>query len=245
MSQGIITAASKSLCVLSIVLAWGLLPGCRSSVDGEIPSPAGPATPTRVTLVAGDVVDVRFFYTPELNVTQTIRPDGKISLQLIGEVEAQGKSPEELRGELLRLYQPHLREPDVAVIVQSFYNRRVFVAGQVLKPSTIPMPGQLTALEAIMEAGGFTLPQAQAGSVVVLRQRDGVRYGYCINLKPALKGGPVDPFYLEPQDVVYVPQTPITEIGQWIDQHINSIIPKTGVVVLTTTGNTTVGYDLR
>ena len=96
-----------------------------------------------------------------------------------------------------------------------------------------------------MEAGGFMLPTARVDSVVVLRQLDNVRYGYCINLKPALKGGQIDSFYLEPQDVVYVPQTPITEIGQWIDQHINAIIPKTGFVVLSTSGNTTVGYDLR
>jgi polysaccharide export outer membrane protein len=245
MSEGVITAASKSLCILSTVLAWGILPGCRSSVGGQMPSPTGPSEPLRVTLAAGDVVDVRFFYTPELNITQTVRPDGKISLQLIGEVQAQGKSPEELRAELLQLYQSHLKEPDVAVIVQSFYSRRVFVGGQVLKPGTLPMPGQLTALEAIMEAGGFMLPQAEVGSVVILRQRDDVRCGYCINLKPALKGGQVNPFYLEPQDVVYVPQTPITQIGQWIDQHINNIIPKTGFVVLTTSGNTTVGYDLR
>ena len=64
-------------------------------------------------------------------------------------------------------------------------------------------------------------------------------------MKPALKGGEVRSFYLEPEDIIYVPQTRITEVGQWIDQHINNLIPKTGLVVLSQSGNTTVGYDLR
>jgi polysaccharide export outer membrane protein len=239
-------AATKSLHVL-LLGGWAVftLSGCRTPQDQLEPLPEGSPSPARVTLAAGDVVDVRFFYTPELNVTQAIRPDGRISLQLIGEVMAQGKSPEELRAELLTLYQPHLKEPDVAVIVQSFYHRRVFVGGQVQRPGAIPLPGQLTALSAIVEAGGFLLPYAEVGSVVILRRRGEVNYGYCINLKPALKGGEVRPFYLEPEDVVYVPQTQITQVGQWIEQHINNIIPKTGFVWLYTTGKSTFGYDLR
>ena len=69
------------------------LAGCGSPYEcqkGVVPEPSGPP---RVTLSAGDVLDVRFFFTPELNVTQTVRPDGKISLQLVGEVSVEGKSP--------------------------------------------------------------------------------------------------------------------------------------------------------
>jgi len=198
-----------------------------------------------VTLAPGDVLDVRFFYTPELNVSQTVRPDGKIALQLVGEVTAEGKTPAELRQELLTLYQSHLKEPDVAVIVQTFYRRRIFVSGEVLKPGPIPMPGQMTVLDAIMEAGGFRWPTAEAGSVVILRHKDDTQYGYCIDLKPALKGGEFRPFYLEPEDTIYVPQTRITELDQWMDQHINNLIPRTGIVILSQQGATTVGYSLR
>ncbi len=243
----VLEMTSRSLSFLMLG-AWaiGSMAGCGSPYyEGErkvLPEPSGPP---RVTLSAGDVVDVRFFFTPELNVTQAVRPDGRISLQLVGEVSADGKTPAELRQELLAMYQTHLKEPDVAVIVQSFYRRRVYVGGEVLKPGVITMPGQLTALDAIMEAGGFRLPTAEVGSVVILRRTDNTQYGYCIDLKTALRGGDIRPFYLEPQDVVYVPQTRITEVGQWIDQHINNLIPKTGFVVLTTTGDSTVGYDLR
>ena len=242
----VLETTSKNLSVLMLG-GWFICSaaGCGSSFKGQrvdLPESSGPP---RVTLAAGDVVDVRFFFTPELNVIQAVRPDGKISLQLVGEVSAEGKTPAELRQELLAMYQMHLKEPDVAVIVQSLYRRRVYVGGEVLKPGVVTMPGQLTALDAIMEAGGFRLPSAEVGSVVILRRTDNAQYGYCIDLKPALKGGEIRSFYLEPQDVIYVPQTRITEIGQWIDQHINNLIPKTGFVVLTTTGNSTIGYDLR
>ncbi len=226
-------------------LATCVLAGCESQFQCESSAPEGPSGQPRVTLEAGDVVEVRFFYTPELNVSQAVRPDGRIALQLIGDVPVQGKSPEDLRQELLTLYQPHLKEPDVAVIVQSFLHRRVFVGGQVLRPGVIPMPRPMTALDAIMESGGFQLPQAEVGNVIIIRHENDQRYGYCIDLKPALRGGPVRPFYLEPEDVVYVPRTRITEIGQWVDQHINNLLPKTGLVVLSTSGNTTIGYDLR
>src|SRR5262245_29884821 len=76
--------------------------------------------PESVKLAPGDVVDVKFFSVAELNETQAIRPDGKIALQLVGEVDARGKTPQQLREELIRLYTPHLKTADVTVIVRSF-----------------------------------------------------------------------------------------------------------------------------
>jgi polysaccharide export outer membrane protein len=238
--------ACKSLCLfLWAGLTACLLPGCGPRYHCEPNPPYGISTPPAVTLAAGDVVEVRFFYTPELNVTQTVRPDGKISLQLIGDVAVQGKAPAELRQDLLARYASQLKAPDVAVIVQSFYQRRVYVGGEVLRAGVVQMPGSLTALDAIMEAGGFRLPQAEVKNVIVIRYRDDHRYGYCLDLKAALRGGELRPFYLEPQDIVYVPQTRITDIGQWVDQYINSLLPRTGFVMLTDVGGTTIGYDLR
>jgi protein involved in polysaccharide export with SLBB domain len=233
---GVFVAYGLTVCLLS---------GCSSRYEGQTSLPETAPGPAAVTLSAGDVVEVRFFYTPELNVTQTVRPDGEIALQLVGDVPVQGKTPAEIRQDLLQRYALYLKEPDVAVVVQSFYHRRVYVGGQVQKPGVVPMPGPITALEAIMESGGFVLPQAQTDSVVIIRCREDRRYAYCIDLKPALKGAQTRAFYLEPQDVVYVPQTRITEVGQWVDQHINNVLPKTGLVVLTNTGGTTIGYSLR
>ena len=80
----------------------------------------------RITLGSGDVIDVKFFYTPELNESQMVRPDGRITLQLMGEVSVQGKTPEELRNELTRLHTQELRNPEIAVFVRSLYECRVY-----------------------------------------------------------------------------------------------------------------------
>jgi polysaccharide export outer membrane protein len=200
-------------------------------------------TAPSVVLKPGDEIELKFYYTPELDVTQMVRPDGKISLQLIGEINVLGKSPSDLRQELLKLYTPHLKKPEISVIVRSLLNRRVYVGGQVVTPGVVEMPADIDVLEAVMEAGGFILPEAEVRNVVVIRHLDGMRYAYAVNLESVLKGEGSQPFYLQPQDIVYVPRTKITKVGQWVDQHINSLMPDIGVFFRRTHGRTTIGYD--
>jgi polysaccharide export outer membrane protein len=141
--------------------ALSVLAGCQSASSKTTRFDGGqPFVTESLALSPGDEVDVRFYYTPELNVTQTVRPDGKIMLQLIGEVEARGKSPDKLRGELLQRYGPQLKDPDITVLTRSLYTRRVYVGGQVISPGVVNMPSQMTVLEAIMQSGGFRLPDA-------------------------------------------------------------------------------------
>ena len=197
----------------------------------------------QVSLEPGDEVEVIFYYTPELNITQLVRPDGKIALQLIGEIDVHGKTPADLRNELLERYAPHLKNPEVAVVMRTLRNRRVFVGGQVVIPGVIEMPGKTDVLEAVMQSGGFILPESEVKNVIVIRHKDGQRYAYSVNLGPALKGEPSKPFFLRPQDIVYVPRTKITMIGQWVDQHINRLIPETGFFFTRSYGRTAIGYD--
>ena len=208
--------------------------------------PAEPGAPHAggdYRLSPGDTVEVKFFYTPELNETQPVRPDGKISLQIIGDVQAAGKSTAQLRAELIGLYSHELKEPEISVVTRSFTNRRVLVGGQVMLPGVIEMPDKLTALEAVMQAGGFDFREAETGSVVVIRHRDDRRYGYLLDMRPALEGRQATAFFLEPQDIVFVPRTKIAKVNQWIDQHLNRIIPQPGFFVSQTRGRTTVGID--
>ncbi len=236
----------------AVFLIFTLLSGCQSSshnsdiieteASTQLNAPEKQTSqPSRVNISPGDVLDIMFFYTPDLNVSQTVRPDGMIALQLIGEVEAEGKSPIELRKELLELYTPHLKTPEITVVIRSFYERRVYVGGQVMAPGIVQMPGKMTLLEAIMQAGGFNVREAEVRNVVVIRHINGQRYGQSIDLKPALKGNKVQPFYLEPMDIVYVPQTTIARVDQWVDQHINKIIPDTGFHISRVRGDTIVG----
>jgi protein involved in polysaccharide export with SLBB domain len=181
-----------------------------------------------VRLSPGDTLEIRFFYTPELNTVQTIRPDGKIALQLIGEVMAQGKTPIELKEQLHEHYKQHIKQLDITVIVQTLSNRRVYVGGQVNTPGSIPMPGKLTALEAIMLAGGIKLESGSYENVLIIRYEDNKWLGGVLNLKSVFEGEKVEQFCLEPQDIVYVPETRVVEVNRWIDQNIDRILPLIG-----------------
>lgn len=240
------TISKNQFKLLLGIIALGVLSGCRTSSTTVPPIPHSDLlVPEQLVLSAGDVVEVSFYYTPELNVTQTIRPDGKISLQLIGEVSAQGKTPSDLRAELLESYAKILKQPDITVLTRSFYERRVFVGGRVMAPGVFDIPGPMTLLEAIIQAGGLDPTQAEIRNVVVIRHEGDRRYGYAVDLQPALKGSESRPFYLRPKDIVYVPQTKITKVDHWVDQHINQLIPKVGFTFSQVRGNTVIGYNLR
>ena len=180
----------------------------------------------KVLLGAGDILEIKFFRTPELNEIQTVRPDGKITLQLIGEVEIKGKTPLEVKNHLIELYSKELNNPEISVTVQTLYSNRIYVGGQVINPGYFESTGQITALEAIMQAGGFNIASAKINKIIVIRTQNDRRYGYTLDLEPALKGKENQPFYLEPYDIVYVPQNKFTAISQWIETHIDGLFPR-------------------
>ncbi|MHC4986971.1 MAG: hypothetical protein ACYTFX_00530, partial [Planctomycetota bacterium] len=95
----------------------------------------------------------------------------------------------------------------------------------------------------IIQAGGIDYEDAEVKNIVVIRHHDGTRYGYLLNMEPMLEGKEAQPFFLEPKDIVYVPQTQIAKVNQWIDQHINKIIPQTGFIFSHRRGDTTIGID--
>jgi len=209
-----------------------LLAGCQSSpkkLDIEsVNTLTREYTETDVILDAGDALTITFFYTPELNTEQIIRPDGKIDLQLIGEVKASGKTPQELKKELIDKYSKKIQQLDISIVVLSFYKRRVYVGGEVATPGSIPMPGQLTALEAIMLAGGIDIESGKYKNVLLIRQENGKWAGKKFNLEKILSGEQTDPLYLRPLDIVYVPETSISRINRWVDQYIGVILPEVG-----------------
>jgi protein involved in polysaccharide export with SLBB domain len=235
----------KSFLLIGGVLLMALFAGCQGTKSYVKPAGASPEPLHKVTLGPGDVIDVKFFYNPELNESQTVRPDGKIVLQLVDEVSVYGKTPAELRNELIRLYISKLKRAEIAVLVRSFYERRVYVGGEVKTPGLIPMPGRLTVLEAIMQSGGFEPKTAQVSNVVIIRHKNGKRYGGTLNFAKILNGNGEDakPFYLEPNDIVYVPRTVIVKVNQWIDQYINKIVPRTGLTFSYPVGLGTIGLD--
>lgn len=201
------------------------LAGCATTPPEAEPFPV--ASKPKVILQPGDVLQVKFLYWPELNEDQqAIRPDGKISLQLVGDVHAEGLAPDELRNLLLEQYEDKLIDPEISVVVNALDSHRVYVGGEVISPGLVMIQGELTALGAIMQAGGPRKTSAKLNSVVIVRQSGGRQYGTTIDLREALKSSESDPFMLAPGDIVYVPRTAIDRVDQWVDQYINQIIPR-------------------
>jgi len=158
-----------------------------------------------VQLREGDTVTISFPGSPNLNATQQFRRDGKIVLQLVGEVTAAGRTPAELEKELLKLYEGQIVLKQVSVSVQSS-SYPVFVSGSVIHAGKIMVDRPLSALEAIMEAGGFDPAKANMRGVVVLRNEQGQLKHYVLNLKRVLEGKSSRILYLRPFDIVYVPE---------------------------------------
>lgn len=179
-------------------------------------------------LQPGDSLDIKFIYNTELDENVIIRPDGRISLKMIDEVMAAGLTPSQLDQLLTDKYSSQLRKADITVIVRDFEGQKIYVGGSVINPGLIKMQGRLSVLGAIMQAGGFDMRTAAVNNVVIIRHQNDKRSGFLLNCKDFLKGKEGKPFYLAPYDIVYVPQTTIAGINQWIDQHITQLVTLAG-----------------
>ena len=158
-----------------------------------------------ISLREGDTLVLTFPGAPNLNTTQQIRRDGMITLPLAGELTAAGLTPAQLEKQVLKLYEAQLQTKEVIVTLQSS-SFPVFVTGSVLRPGKVLSDHPITALEAIMEAGGFDFNKANLKSVVVIRHEESQVRNFKLDLKPALHGKHSEPFYLKPSDIVYVPE---------------------------------------
>ncbi|HZR19279.1 MAG TPA: polysaccharide biosynthesis/export family protein [Verrucomicrobiae bacterium] len=192
-----------------------LLAGCQTQQDS--PSKAemaafsnvnGSAPATNSDLLVlheGDVVSITFPGAPDLNTIATIRRDGRITLKSLGEFKAAGLTPPEMEKELIKQFGSQLQTKEVSVAVQTSAFP-VYVTGAVLKPGKVLSDRPITALEAIMEAGGFDYTKANLKAVRVLRNQNGQTQHFTLNFKPVLKGEASDQFYLRPGDIIYVPE---------------------------------------
>ena len=176
--------------------------GCETETTGQ--SLSGQAeVPKHVLLASGDVVKLTFSAAPELNQAQKIRTDGKLSLPLVGEVDAGGKTVGQLQAELIQLYKSQLKTPEVTVSLESSVTS-VTVSGAVHKPGKLAFERPTTVLQAIMEAGG----PSEFGTlkrVRLMRVVNGVYKSQVMDLHDLSKE--VKPFYVRDNDMIYVPQS--------------------------------------
>lgn len=177
-------------------------------------------------LQPGDEIEIKFFYNPSLNERLFIRPDGKISLQLIDELSVAGLTPSQLDEILTKRYATEIKEPELTVIVRSFVAQRIYVGGEVTSPQLIPLTGRMTVLQSIFRAGGFR-DTAHPSSVIVIRKNAENRpFGIKVDLNGVMKGKKgVRDIELLPYDIVYVPKKTIAKVDLFVDQYIRQLIP--------------------
>ena len=208
--------------------------GCSSvSITGragdlqELQGSQNGATPTKeYRIQPGDLLDIKLFYNPELNEQLTVRPDGRITLQLVNEVMAAGLTPAQLTAVLTKAYGAELRNPKVAVIIRTSVADRIYVDGEVARAGLLPLVGPTTVLQSISAAGGIK-ESAKTGEVILLRKtEDNKMTAFRINIDGAFSGAPSsNDIYLRPNDIVYVPKSTIADVNTWVDMYIRKNIP--------------------
>jgi polysaccharide export outer membrane protein len=219
------------------ILAVGVvaaISGCSHSGSTTAPIAAAPATNqplvTPYLIQPGDALDIKFFYNPELNETVTVRPDGFISLQLVNEVKAAGLPPSQLNETLTHLYARELKKPVIAVIVKTFAGQRVYVGGEVGQQGLLTMPAGLTALQAVMQAGGLKNTAQPSETLVIRKGPDNNPIPVRVELSTMLSGSTAgQDFRLQPDDVVYVPKSPIAQANLFVKQYIEELFLFRGV----------------
>lgn len=161
-------------------------------------------------LGATDVVKVSVWRNEDLSVSVPVRPDGKISVPLVGDVQASGRTPTGLADEIEERLSEYIRQPQVSIVVTSMgsheYNDRVRVTGAVQQPVSVPHRAGMTVLDVVLGAGGAT-PFAALNKAMLYRKVDGDVVAIPVRLEDILNDGDVRTNYaIRPGDILSVPE---------------------------------------
>jgi protein involved in polysaccharide export with SLBB domain len=221
--------SDKIRVIISSLMVLILASACATAVKEPSPAmnPSAKAHSMKeYRIQVGDLLDIKFYYNPELNEEVTVRPDGRISLQLAHDIMATGLTPSELTKVLTKKYAVEFRDPKITVIVRTFSALKVYVGGEVDRPGIIDLVAHMTVLQAISGAGGLNR-DARLNEVVVIRRKGKNNTEIIpVDLEVLLEDEDLSQdVFLQPYDIVYVPRLPITYVNQWIDQYIRRNIP--------------------
>ncbi len=179
----------------------------------------------------GDEVQIKFFYHPNLQETLMIGPDGKISLQLIDQVLAAGLTASQLDEELTKEYAKYLENYDITVIVRKYSGLRVYVGGEVRSPKFVSLTGNMTVLQSVFAAQGFTEEAKPENVILVRKGPDNRPVAMAIDLGAVMSGEQIEnDIYLMPSDIVYVPKTFIAKAGKFVDQYLRRVLMVDSIV---------------
>src|SRR5437867_5975593 len=200
-----------------ILFLWLLAVPLIAEAQNQRPPRLTTVTEERYRLQPGDVLDVQFRYSPEFNQTVTVQPDGYISLEISGDARVAGMTVEQTRQVILKTASTRLRDPIATVILKEFQRPYFVVAGEVAQPGKIEMRERITAIQAIMLAGGMK-ESARSSQVVVFRQINSqMAEVKLLNLKNIRRTSDLEnDLTLQPGDMVYVPRDKISKIERFM-----------------------------
>jgi polysaccharide biosynthesis/export protein len=166
---------------------------------------AATSTDPNYVIGAQDVLDISVWKEPEVSRVVPVRPDGRISLPLLNDVQAAGLTPAALAAQLTENLKKYVTNPQVTVIVTAINSQRVYLLGEVTRPGAFPMIPGMTVLQAISSGGGFT-QYARIKAIYVLRNENGKQVKYPFNYKEVVGGKkPEQDIPLKAGDTVVVP----------------------------------------
>lgn len=198
--------------------AWLLAIMCFTALAQTVPPTLGHhERDPRYLLNPGDVVEVQYRYTPEYNQTVTIQPDGFVSLQIVGDVKMGGLNLKQARTAILDKASVRLKDPEIALILKEFQKPYFVVAGEVAQPGKFEMREKVTALQAVMLAGGFK-DSAKASQLVLFRKINSTTAEVkVLNLKGIKRTDMLEnDLELQPGDMLLVPRNALTKITRYM-----------------------------
>lgn len=171
----------------------------------------------RYRIQPGDVLEVQYRYSPEFNQTVTVQPDGYVSLEIGGELKVSELTVEQARRLILQKAEERLRSPEATIILKDFQKPFFVVAGEVAQPGKVEMHGRVTALQAIMLAGGFK-ESAKSSQVIIFRAiNTDIAEVKSLDLKSVKRTSDLEnDLTLQPGDMVFVPRDKLTKIERFM-----------------------------
>ncbi len=179
-------------------------PATQDTAQPSVPSVPTLVVPDSYVIGATDVVMVTVYKEPTLSSSMLVRPDGMISLPLLGDVKADGKTPLQLADDITVKLKKFIQDPNVTVTLTAMNSKKVYMIGEIGKMGPIEMTPGMTLLQAIASAGGLT-PYANAKKIYILRTEGGKQRKIFVQYKQALRGDGSLNLPLIPGDTIVVP----------------------------------------
>lgn len=181
--------------------------------------------PKPYQMAPGDRFSVSFFYYPEYNLTGTVRPDGFMTIPILGDFKVEHLTPSQVSDSIRAAYADVLAEPEVSVILIESANQRFFIFGEVERPGAYALEEGVTLIGAISRAGGIKVSGRRDNIVLMRKTEDGRYVARRVDLDAKLRTDGGEVTYLMATDVVFVPMSTIAKLDTFVDQFFNKLSP--------------------